>query len=41
VVGGDVIVRTRLCKPPEEWDDEPNGPPTEKGESAGRGGPPR
>lgn len=30
-----VTVRTRQCKPPSQWDDDPNGPPESRG-----GGPP-
>ena len=36
VVGGDVVVRTRLCKPPEKWDDDPNGPPERNGRRRGK-----
>jgi hypothetical protein len=31
-----VTVRTRLCKPPAEWQDEPNGPPEKVLDRSGR-----
>jgi len=37
-----ITVRTRLCKPPERWTDDPNGPPASAGppDEAGPDGPP-
>lgn len=37
-----VVVRTRMCKPPWKWEDDPNGPPEGGDDSAGSGpaGPP-
>ena len=31
-----VTIRTRLCKPPEQWENDPGGPPNDRG-SSGKG----